>query len=440
MKSANAANAKKRKPGWLAWLSSRLRFPRRRANDSMESEAAFVGIGETAEPEAMPEESKEPTEPSLETRLQEAEERHQQELDGLRSAHQLKVERLEGAHKQEIEARHAVQQQVEKLKAELRQLEEQKQAAETDKETALLALADMQNERANLTNPARIRQLLAENQAAFPETLREFTARLLETAAHLETGDLEWAEANLAQVEQTIFAAPEPASLLAHQGLAESAWVARIAALQTKLYQRLKELGLEPIYPQPGEPFQTRLHESPDRDLVWINTDVFRHNTVHSVLQVGFREPRAGRVLRRALVRRYVFLSDGAGEPAPEPMADMPADFSDSRLPLPSEPANDSGKGAGGLGQGQNDMDAPEGKRAFGELESPPPTPIVVTPPEPPDLPMAEADHESTDPEASQESVEEPVNPAAVEDLMRQIRAAARGEETEPRETNSSTP
>ena len=184
-------------------------------------------------------------------------------------------------------------------------------------------------------NPRDLRQHLQDalDSNRLPASMREFVAPLLLLTAALltdskgeETLDKDvisadtpnWKQPDksvLDQLDQYVYRAPLAYGRLAaeceqgREGVPrpqiEPDDVLRVTALQAWAHRQLQTLAINVIHPANGAPFNAQWHRCGDADLVWVNDDPARHNTVAGVKRLGYVVD--GRLLRPADVKRYVF-------------------------------------------------------------------------------------------------------------------------------------
>lgn len=162
-------------------------------------------------------------------------------------------------------------------------------------------------------DPTAARRSLQAELTSLPATLIEFVRGLLEVADHIDMRDRTWVEANLDQLGRCVYGSPDFIGLSTTKSEGSLAQLLRIVSLQEWAHGQLQALGVVVLAPSTGGRFDSRQHDFSDHDLMWVNDNPDLDDCVHSLLRVGFVDRDTRRVIRKALVRRYVYVGpDGA--------------------------------------------------------------------------------------------------------------------------------
>ena len=173
-----------------------------------------------------------------------------------------------------------------------------------------------------------LRDYLEQKRGNVPTSLREFVDGLLLLVKRIEDKDRDGLAAEPDQLDQYVYRTPLAYGRLSaecqqgREGVPkpriEPDDVLRVIALQAWAHRQLQTLDINVIHPANGAPFNPQLHRCGEADLVWVNDDLARHNTIAGVKRLGYVVD--GKLLRPADVKRYVFA--GAQLPAEaEPMS-----------------------------------------------------------------------------------------------------------------------
>ena len=263
--------------------------------------------------------------------LLQAEREHSEQIASLRNEYIAAQDQLKGQISdlsQTLQgARNALNQaRAEKDKAEQETAKIKEQAAgEIVSLQAQVAELQRHDERTPAElNPARslayVRQRQAEGMPGCPPSLVAFAAQLLAVADRLDAGDTAWltSREGMETVHLCVYESPDPFAVLVQEGLTDMTIAPHLLAAQLELHQRLDETCLRLIRPSKGEPFSSRQHACAANDLIVVNHNPALHDTIVSVIRPGFCEAATQTVLRKAQVRRCVYMKsaeeDATGE------------------------------------------------------------------------------------------------------------------------------
>jgi hypothetical protein len=203
---------------------------------------------------------------------------------------------------------------------ELRQSREQQSSLAREYRDRLASLQEMR----------AVCEAVRADRDRLPLALLEFADALLALDAFLGRADvldqLSQPE-NIDRLDRYVYRAlPPPGLVIAEPDRSlQCEDLPRLVALQGLIHERLCKIGMMPILPTTGDPYEMDRHISRDEDLIWINDDPRRHNRVASVKRIGYRS--GDQVIRKAEVRRFMFLGQ-ASVPADAPPTDaVPAAF-----------------------------------------------------------------------------------------------------------------
>ena len=175
----------------------------------------------------------------------------------------------------------------------------------------------------NLTNPSLARTMLFGAVASWSE-LAVYVQNLVGLADQIETANLAVVTAKLNDLQRILYNAPPMNSLFAPKNPAPVDVFTRILYLQNDLRDRLRKQGFQVIMPAAGEGFDPQRHECSEADLVWNHEDPSKHNTIYAVRTVGFENQNAGRILKKAAVKKWMF-DDSLPQDTPNDSNVMPA-------------------------------------------------------------------------------------------------------------------
>lgn len=159
-----------------------------------------------------------------------------------------------------------------------------------------------------LTDPAEMRAHLVP-RPDLPETIQIFARDLyllwdrVQTDAADDRAFLVSPE-GLRLIDSYVYSAPAAYGRLAQEKNGQNLQIEdmlRIATLQKELHEALQKLGITPIIPAQGDPFDPKRHDAEEADAIWVE-DRSLHNTIVTVKRCGYAD--GDRVLRRAQVKR----------------------------------------------------------------------------------------------------------------------------------------
>jgi hypothetical protein len=206
--------------------------------------------------------------------------------------------------------------QVETLNAEIGGLQAENRALQRTVEE----LTREKRQQEALRDPQFIPNALRTRLAGLPSSLQEIVTDLLAAVDSIRREDRESLTQNIDRIDRSIYTSAETAARLAQVGFRDHDLLHQIDILRLWADERLRELGIETICPIPKQDrFDRALHTCLERDLVWNNREPALHNFIHSVLKVGYRDVTTNSVLRKAEVKKYLFM-DGK----PEGLDDLP--------------------------------------------------------------------------------------------------------------------
>ncbi len=159
-----------------------------------------------------------------------------------------------------------------------------------------------------LTDPAEIRPYLVP-RPDLPETIQVFARDLYLLWDRAKTGAADdrtflVSPDGLRLIDSYVYSAPATYGRLAQEKNGQNLQIEdmlRIATLQKELHGALQKLGITPIIPGQGDPFDPKRHDADEADVVWVQ-DQSLHNTIVTVKRSGYAD--GDRVLRRAQVKR----------------------------------------------------------------------------------------------------------------------------------------
>ena len=157
-----------------------------------------------------------------------------------------------------------------------------------------------------------LRRLAAAGLPGYRATLVAFVGGLLEVAVHVEQEDTVWLISALDRLERFLYQSPESANLPGGPEEAGVEILHLILSTQHLMHRRLEVFGIRPIHPGSGDAFKAEIHACSASDTILINDRPEQNDKIHSLLRIGFYDSQKSTVLRRAQVRRYLYIPDHA--------------------------------------------------------------------------------------------------------------------------------
>jgi hypothetical protein len=208
--------------------------------------------------------------------------------------------------KRALAERETLQRDLETVKSQA----EQRERADTERIHARdRRIEALQRQSAAEPDPSTLQSGLLAARDALPALLQRHVDGLLELMPVVEQGDAAALEAKIDAIDRWVYQPPEAVGVLMAKGLAAPAMLHQVVAAQRLLHTQLAKAGLVLICPAAGDPFDAALHLCPERDIVYINEGP-HEDRVLALTHIGFRSERSGAVLRRALVKRSVYVGD----------------------------------------------------------------------------------------------------------------------------------
>lgn len=262
----------------------------------------------------------------------------QEEQRGLQGQIDRLTEKVTTQDQVRREAEQGFQRQLEQMKAEAERkagvAQQNYDALNQRHEAARQSLVDAEAKLQGRENAQLALEELTQASPTLPNELGDFVKDLGEIAAQIEKGDVSWVEKNLKMVDQAVYQSPPPSSRLSgrYPQFDEPIRLHQISLVQRGLHRQMERLGLRVIDPPADMPFDQRLHEAGEQDLVWV-TSPDKDNQIASVVRLGFR--LGDRVLRSATVKKHVYFQSGSRAGVSEAIAPVeaaPPEFTENKF------------------------------------------------------------------------------------------------------------
>jgi len=144
----------------------------------------------------------------------------------------------------------------------------------------------------------------------YPPKLRPTLEALAEIIERLDQNDVAWltSKDNLDELATGVYQIYASGGALRAAGVEDAeVFSYALARKQAETHDRLRDLGIRPILPVPGDRYDPKYHLSDESTFVYV-TDTRGDNHVHSVLAMGFE--LQGTTHRHAIVRRCVYFGN----------------------------------------------------------------------------------------------------------------------------------